>query len=118
MNESSEGKLLANWLEKNKYKYSKIPSETFTPFWSVKDRNKKEWVKKGIPDYIIVLKRNSLLFIELKKKKGPKGWMNWSVISDEQIEWVNILWSIPNVEAHFAHGWREAVDIIQNLENI
>lgn len=118
MNESTEGKLLKIWLDQNWYKYSKIPSETYTPYFSVKKRNKDEWVKKGIPDYMIILKRNSLLFIELKKKKWPRWWMNGSEISEEQKEWVSLLSNIPNIEAKFAHWWREAVDIIIDQENL
>jgi hypothetical protein len=118
LTESSEGMLLASWLSRNWYKYTKIPSETFTPYQSVKIRNKLEGVKKGIPDYMIILKRWSLLFIELKKKKWVRWGMNWSHIEDEQIEWIDALRSINNVEATIAHGWSEAVDIIKFNENI
>ena len=69
MTEHQESVMLANWLRSRGYLFYKSPSETFTTSWNQKRKNKSEGVSKGFPDYTIVLKRGSLLFIELKKAK-------------------------------------------------
>lgn len=91
--------------------YTKTAQETFTASWGTKMRNKAEGVKKGIPDYVIITKK-TLLFIELKKTKGKRGGMNGSVISDEQIKWIESLNKV-GVPAFVAHGADEAVKIVE-----
>lgn len=114
--EHQEALILANWLRFNFYNFYKSPSETWTKSWSQKRKNKMEWVTKGFPDYTIILKRNSLLFIELKKVKGKKGGLNWSKISLEQKEWIQDLQNIDNIEAKVCHWAQEAIDFIIECE--
>lgn len=76
-----------------------------------------EWVYKGVPDMMIILKRNSLLFIELKKEKWIKWWLNWSKIWPEQEKWIEALSRIDNVDAVIAHWCEEAKNYITLLEN-
>ena len=116
--EHIESVLFSDWLKKNGYRFTKSPNETFTKSWNQKRKNKSEGVSPGFPDYTIILKRKSLLFIEMKKERGKKGGMNGSVISDEQVEWVNALDDVPNVSACFAHGNKEAVEIVKRFESI
>lgn len=108
---------LSNWLRQNDYMYSKIPSETYTKSWNQKRKNKLEWVHKWIPDMMVVLKRNSLLFIELKKEKWVKWWMNWSKIWEEQKIWIETLSRIDNVDAWICHWAAEAINLINLMEN-
>jgi len=49
--------------------FGAIPSSTYTRSWSQKRKNKAMGVRKGVPDLMIVAK-NTLLFIELKRLKG------------------------------------------------
>lgn len=66
---------------------------------------------------MIILKRNSLVFIELKKEKWAKWGMNGSNISDEQKIWIENLSRIDNVDACICHWAEEAISLIQLLEN-
>ncbi|PZM81822.1 hypothetical protein DLH72_04980 [Candidatus Gracilibacteria bacterium] len=113
--------MLANLLRANNYKFTKNPNETFTKFYNVKRKNKLEGVSAGVPDMMIILKRGSLLFIELKRRKkilksGKLSTSN-SKISKEQIEWIEELNKIPNVEACVCYGADEAWEKVQELEN-
>lgn len=69
MNEHNHAVLFANWLRENNYIFHHSPNETFTKFHNVRRKNMLEGVAKGFPDYCIILKRGSLLFIELKKAR-------------------------------------------------
>ena len=79
---------------------------------------KRRGVRKGNPDYWIAIRNDlgekSLLWIELKKVKGPNGGLNGSEISEEQDRMIRVLHSIPNVAAHFAHGHEEALEILHS----
>jgi len=106
--EYEEACLLANYLDIRGFKYTHIANETFTPHWGVKMKNKKQGVKKGIPDYLIIVKDN-LIFIELKRIKG-------GTISVEQKSWIEALNLCKNVSAFVARGAEEAINIIMNIE--
>ena len=116
--EHIESVQFSDWLKKNGYKFTKSPNETFTKSWNQKRKNKAEWVSAGFPDYTIILKRKSLLFIEMKKERGVKWGMNGSVISQEQTEWVNALDEIPNVSACFCHWFEEAKNTVKKFESV
>ncbi|MBB1554609.1 VRR-NUC domain-containing protein [Candidatus Gracilibacteria bacterium] len=110
--------LFANWLRANNYIFHHSPNETFTKFHNVRRKNTLEGVSKGFPDYCIILKRGSLLFIELKKARGKRGGLNGSKISPEQTAWISQLGNIDNVGAFFAHGYEEAKRIVMEMEKI
>ena len=63
--------------------YTHIPQETYTKNFGTMMRNKREGVKKGIPDYLIITK-SKILFLEMKRAKG-------GTISPEQKEWLEKL---------------------------
>lgn len=63
--------------------YSHIPHETFTRSWMVKVKNKRQGVRPGVPDYIIVV-NGKVLFLELKRRQGGH-------VSDEQKVWIAAL---------------------------
>ena len=80
----------------------------------------KQGLKKWFPDYFIKLKRNSALFIELKRKrKILKSWKLWSSpskVSEEQKKWISELNNIPNVQAEVCYWADEAIELIESLE--
>lgn len=80
------------------------------------------WVSKWVPDYMLILKRWSLLFLELKRqKKILKSWKigaSPSIVSEEQKVWVEKLNNIDNVWAFIAYGCDEAIKIIEEQENL
>ncbi len=79
--------------------YSHLPHETFTRNWGTKMRNRREGVKKGVPDYIVVLKHH-VLFIELKRIKQ-------STVSLEQKAWITSLINKKTL-VHIAYGFEDA----------
>lgn len=116
--EQRECELLAQYLTINGVMFSKISQETpagkyvngvWSPNWSTLRRNKRAGVNKGVPDYIIPLKKNDkyrLLFVEMKKPKG-------GIESVEQKKWREILNNCESVEAVVCNGFEEAVRIIK-----
>lgn len=115
--ESLEQALFVEWLEINWYKFTAIPNSTYTKSIKQHLMNKILWVNPWLCDMLIILKRKSLLFIEMKKERWIKWGMNGSVISPEQTEWVNALDDIPNVSACFAHWCKDAIKIILEMES-
>lgn len=125
LSESQETIKLANWLRANDYIFTKSPNETFTKFHNVKRKNVLEGVSRGVPDMMILLKRQSLLFIELKKARTrKKNWdfkalsSDWIDISEHQTKWIEELNKIPNVQGEFSYGADEAIKLIESLEKV
>ncbi len=85
--------------------YSHLPHETFTRNWGTRMRNKREGVKKGVPDYIIVTKEK-VLFIELKRIKR-------SATSQEQDQWLFALNDKRTVSG-VSLGFEQARKVIEN----
>jgi len=67
--EQIEQEALVKYLELKHIKFSALPLSTFTKSWGVKIRNKMMGVRPGVPDMMLIIK-NKLLFIEMKRKKG------------------------------------------------
>lgn len=90
--------------------FTHLAQETFTLSWSAKAKNKRQGVRPGVPDYLIVLPY-CLLFIELKRTKGGK-------VSSEQQKWIDdINKSGTPLKRHFAFvvkGFDEAKTIIDS----
>ena len=118
--ETVEQKTLARYLKLKGYRFYKSPSETYTTSWKQKAKNKAEWVTKWFPDTVIILKRWSLLFIELKRQWNLLN--NWkigassSTTSPEQLLWKNDLNAILNVQCNICYWAQEAIDLIEKLE--
>lgn len=117
--ESTEAKALATYLNALvQYKqiicYTKTSQETFTTSWGIKMKQKAEGVQKGIPDYVILAK-DKIIFLELKKQKGKRGGLNGSHISEEQQLWIDTLnnYQSKEIVAVIAHGADEAISFIQ-----
>lgn len=123
--EDDEAIMLANWLKINKYTFSHIANESWLPrkvAMLAAIKKKRMWLTPWFPDYCIILKRGSLLFIELKRQR-PVG-KRWkllkspSVISDKQLEWIDKLNNIDNVAACIAYGHEDAKKQIEYYENL
>ncbi len=118
--ESYESEMLANWLDIYKYRFSAIRNESDKQSWFMWKKRYKQWVRKWIPDYCILLKNKQLLFIELKRQKKVlktgKLWASPSKISPEQLEWVKELNEIPNINAENCYWAKEAIELIIHLE--
>ncbi len=119
--ENLEQEKLANYLRAHNYIFYKSPSETWTSSWRQKRKNKLEWVTKGFPDTTIILKRWSLLFIELKRQKrilkNGKFGASPSVVSKEQVKWQKELSCLDNIESLICYGADEAIEKIKELED-
>ena len=121
--ENLEAENLAQWLRANKYRFSHLANESGLPpkvAMIAAMRKKRMWVSRWVPDYMIILKRWALLFIELKRPrnilKNGKEWASPSTISDEQKEWVEELSIIDNVDAMICYGAKEAIKLIEIME--
>ena len=91
-NENEEQKQLAKWLDDNNYIYSAIRNESDTRSFCAWKKRVASWVRKWISDFFIFLKNNKSLFLELKRqRKVLKNWKLWaspSVVSPEQLKWI------------------------------
>lgn len=85
--------------------FSHIPHETYTKHWGTKMKNKREGVRPGVPDYIVVTK-SYVLFIELKRRKN-------SSISAEQKEWLSHL-KVKHTDSIMCRGSDEVEDFVKN----
>jgi len=122
--ENIEAEMLANWLRLNNYFFTHIANESWLPpkvAMLAAIRKKKMWLTPWVPDFMIILKRWSLLFIELKRKKPfLKNWTigkSPSIVSEEQKKWVEKLNEIKNVSAFICYGSLEARTKIIEMEN-
>lgn len=86
--------------------YTALPNNTFTRSWKQKAKQKREGVKPGFPDMVIVFK-DRVLFLEMKKKKG-------GTVRENQWEWLTSL-ADKNTTSAVANGFDEAKEIINNL---
>lgn len=120
--EALEQARLVMWLEDNNYKFTSIPNSTWTKSYKQKIVNFLTGVRPGLCDLVIVLKRKSLLFIELKLPRakllnGTLG-ASPSKISPEQKEWIKILGDIDNVHAQVCYGCEEAKILVADMERL
>lgn len=122
--EDQESYELARRLNINNYKFSHIWNESGQR-WTrniiiMMQKKKKMWVSPWFPDYCIILKNWSLLFIELKRQKpilkNGTLWKSPSKVSEEQIDRVLKLNQLDNVFAYIAYWANEAIQIINDLE--
>ena len=109
-------------LEKNWYTYTAIPNSTYTKWWKQKIINMITWLKPWLCDMLVVLKRGSLLFIEMKLPrkvlKNGSLWASPSTVSEEQKKWIEILGNIDNVMAEISYGCDHAIELVDQYEKI
>lgn len=118
--ENYEQEQLTIWLDINLYTFSAIRNESDYNNIVKWVKRKREGVRKGIPDFCIILKMEALLFIELKRQKRIlKSWKLWaspSRISEEQIKWIEKLNNISNVQCEICYWYKEAIKLIKKIE--
>ena len=106
--EQQESESLAAYLRVKGYKFTHVPNETGSDPAARRRaiRMKRAGTSKGFPDYIVIVK-DQLVFIELKRSKGGR-------VSPEQREWLEAL---SKTEAHciIARGAHEAIEYIETL---
>jgi len=91
--------------------YTHIPNETRTTM-GVAKKLKRQGVKKGFPDYAIVVDTldgdRCLLGVELKRIEG-------GTVSKEQKDWIAALSSIDNVDATASKGADAAIAYVEQF---
>lgn len=106
--EAEECYTLVQYLDARKLLYSHLAQSTFTKSWTQKAKNKRLGVHKGVPDYMIIVPDQGLLFIEMKRSKG-------GVVSPEQKQWIDELNAIKGVGAFICTSADGAIGIIEHL---
>ena len=115
--ETVEQITVVQWCELHNLKFTAIPNSTYSPHISVKMRNKREGVRAGFPDLIVLISpeqakdsQGHILCVEMKRVKG-------GVVSQVQKDWhiaLNGLKS-PHIEAVVARGADEAIEYISSF---
>ena len=117
--ENHEQEILAKYLDRNNYIFSAIRNESDFNNIQKGVKRKREWVRKGIPDFCIILKRWALLFIELKRQidysRSTKG-KKVSNVSLEQLKWQEELNNIPWVQCNICWWSQESIELIKRIE--
>lgn len=126
MTENQEAEILAKWLKSNNYLSTHIANESWLPprvAMIAAKRKQRMWLTKGFPDYCIILKRGSLLFIELKKTRTRKKNGEFRalssdgiVVSPEQEIWKWEFNKIENVQCEICYWADEAINFIKNID--
>ncbi len=111
--EYEEAVTFSEYLTLKGYLFSHIPSETYSEHWGVKMRNKRMGVHKGVPDYLILVK-DKIVFLELKRRLGKQGGKNGTVVSPEQRVWLTEL-AKRGAETLVAYGAGQAIEYIEKL---
>lgn len=125
MSESAHGKALHKYLKWLNIKHTHIGNESWQ-MWTkniiiMMAKKKAQWVSKWYPDYHILLKkpdRNISVHIELKKAKWVKWWLNWSVVSEEQLDWIKELNKVKDWHAKICHWYKEAIQFINEVDSL
>ena len=108
--EESDCRALTAWMTLKGLLFSHVPQETYTKSWGVKARNRAMGVRRGVPDYLVVVRGSGasrLVFVEMKRKGSPP-----SAVKDEQRTWLNELSKVPGVTAAVCRGFDEAERLI------
>ena len=84
--------------------FTAIPQNMWTTSWKQKWTQKREGVRKGFPD-IVVVTNKTVLFIEMKRVKGGE-------VQPEQKNWHDILGGKQSVSA-ICYGAKPAMDLIE-----
>lgn len=106
--ESTEQKLLVQWLNLQGIKHFRVPNETYTKSYKQKVTNKALGVVPGVPDLFVAIPHVGLLAIEMKRIKR-------SVTSPAQKEWIELLNTLPGVQAFVCFGFEDARRTIESF---
>jgi len=98
--------MFVQWLRANDIPHFRVPNETYTKSWSQKAKNKALGVSPGVCDLFVAIPKVGLIGIEMKRTKN-------SVTSDAQTQWIEILNSLPGVQAFITYGHKEAISVVE-----
>lgn len=102
--EALEALRLVDYLRMKGLKFSHVPNESSSKKQGIK--NKRAGTSKGVPDYLILLPGNGVLWLELKRTKGGR-------VSPEQKDWIAALSKLPGQFAYVAYGFEDAKKIVE-----
>ena len=110
--ESQEGEVLVAWLRVHGIKFTHVPNETGHTQEALRRavRMKRQGVSKGFPDYVVALPHVGMAYIELKRVYGSRT-------SPDQLEWVDVINSVPGSEAMVCAGADAAIAFVSRLLN-
>lgn len=122
MSEWAHGKILHQYLKEIWLEHTHIGLEAWQSWTKniviMMAKKKAQGTAKWFPDYIVYTDTDSwslTIYIELKKSRWVNWWLNWSKISEEQIEWLNFLKNIPFSYANICHGSIEAIAFVDEI---
>ncbi len=125
LSEYEHWKLLHKYLVQEWIKHTHIWNEAGQS-WSrniviMMAKKKASGVSKWYPDYIVypmIDWEYITVYIELKKARWVKWWLNWSTISEEQTDWIDFLSQTKWSYATICHWFDEAVEYLDSLQKI
>lgn len=106
--EDDEEAAFTDWLDLQGYTHWHVPNDQWTQSWSVKAKNRKLGVLKGVSDHFVVTK-HKIVAIEMKKECGGS-------VSDEQYLFLENFNKSEGGIGLVAHGVGEAISIITEVE--
>lgn len=107
--EDWEQTLFVNWLDSQSYMFTSIPNSTYTRSWSQKNKNKRNGLRPGLPDLVVLLS-DKVVWVEMKRVKG-------GAVSKEQKEWIKAL-NERGTPAAVCRGFEEAKAFIVEQESL
>ena len=116
--EDEESKAFASYLQ-GLYEYkqilcfSHIPNETSIKSMGYAMKMKAMGKRKGVPDFIIVLK-SKVCFVEMKRQKNENGTTASSIDDIDQLHWLHSLNKAGNV-SKMCFGAKEAISFIESM---
>jgi hypothetical protein len=106
--EEVEQRIFVEWLRLKNLPHFRVPNETYTKSWSQKNKNRALGVVAGVPDLFVVVPGIGLVAIEMKRTKN-------STTSSAQKYWIELLNTLPGIEAHICFGASNAIELIESM---
>jgi hypothetical protein len=101
--EDDEQQAVVEFMESHGLKFTAIPNNTYTPYYTQKVKNEKMGLRAGFPDLVVIINKQ-FICIEMKRRKNFE-------VSKEQKAW-HIALNETQVPAYVCHGSDEAIDLI------
>ena len=122
MSETAHAKEFHKWLEQQWHKHTHIGNESWQAWTKniviMMAKKKAVWVSKWFPDYCVVVKYGNLsatVYVELKKARWVKWWLNWSHVTQEQIDWCAELRNCVGTYVFVCHWHEEARTCVSHI---
>lgn len=107
--EQQEAETFVAYLELKGYMFHHGNDNMYSTSWGQRMKMKRAGFRKGFPDFIIIVK-NKLVFIELKRVKG-------GVVSDEQRQWLEALIET-GAWAKICYGAGDAIELVEGIAKL